>query len=436
MKKNVYEMYKKDITFLESLSNLPSRNYILGKRDRSTFVKRLRNFLTLVGNPQNHLKVIHIAGTSGKGTTVNVLQDILINSGLKVGSYTSPYASTTIEKLRINDKLISPEILHDILEKKIKPALDKYLLKFPTEPISYFEAFLALGLLYFKQEKCDYTVLETGLGGRYDATNVVPNPIITAITNIGLDHTEILGDTKEKIARDKAGIIKEGSRFLTTEKTTKIKNIFKRICKKENAEYIELEKLIENYKNTAYFSTTQQLENLNLALNITKALNIEVKSIEKILKNFSLPCRQEIIQKKPLVILDGAHNTDKLKNVFNFINTKKYNKLHLILGFSFDKEYKPTLKNILPIADYTYLTRFLTSKRKSADLKKLYKISTRHTKKPIKMFFDPYNALKAALKKADKDDAIVVAGSFYLAGELRKYWISEEKILKNLKIDR
>ena len=153
MKKNVYEMYKKDITFLESLSNLPSRNYILGKRDRSTFVKRLRNFLTLVGNPQNHLKVIHIAGTSGKGTTVNVLQDILINSGLKVGSYTSPYASTTIEKLRINDKLISPEILHDILEKKIKPALDKYLLKFPTEPISYFEAFLALGLLYFKQEK-------------------------------------------------------------------------------------------------------------------------------------------------------------------------------------------------------------------------------------------------------------------------------------------
>lgn len=436
MKQNTYEIYKKDIAFLESLSNLPNKNYILRRKDRSTFIKRLKNFLTLVNNPQNHLKVIHIAGTSGKGTTVNVLQDILISTGARVGSYTSPYASTTIEKLRINDKLISPEILHDILEKKIKPALDKYILKFPTEPISYFEAFLALGLLYFKQEKCDYIVLETGLGGKHDATNIVPNPLITAITNIGLDHIEILGDTKEKIARDKAGIIKKGSKFLTTEKSTKIKDIFKRKCRKEGAEYIELEKLIENYKNTKYFSTTQQLENLNLALNITKALNVEVNGIEKILKNFSLPCRQEIIRTKPLVILDGAHNTDKLKNVFNFIKTKEYNKLHLILGFAYDKEYKPTLKNILPISDYTYLTRFLTSNRKSADLKKLYSISKRYTKKPIKMFFDPYNALKAALKKANKDDAIVIAGSFYLAGELRKYWISEKKIIKNLKIDK
>ncbi len=428
--------YQKDITFLESLSNIPNNNFILDVKDRKIFLKRLSNFLSLVNNPQDKLKVIHIAGTSGKGTTVNILQNLMMKNNLRVGSYTSPFATTSIEKLRINNKLISPKKLHKILEKKIKPALDKYVLKFPTEPISYFEAFLALGLIYFKEEKCDYIILETGLGGTHDATNIIKKPLVTAITNIGLDHTEILGDTKEKIAKDKAGIIKPKSIFLTTEKNKNLIKIFKTICKKRKAKYTEIEKLNKEY-NSKYFSTPKQKNNLNLALNILKVLNIQVKNKEKIINKFQLLCRQEIIQSNPLVILDGAHNPDKLGNLITFIK-KQYlsdkKKVHLILGLAHDKKYKPVLKKLLNITDEIYLTRFLISLRKSASLKKLYKDTKIISKIPTHIFNDPYHALDKAMTKAKKNDIIIIAGSFYLTGELRKHWISEKYILKNLTV--
>ncbi|MCD4761030.1 hypothetical protein K8R42_03985, partial [bacterium] len=366
-----------------------------------------------------------------------------------------------IEKISINNKLISPADFHDILEKKIKPALDKYVLQF-SDHISYFEAWLVIAFLYYKKQKCDWVILEAGLGGLHDATNVISEPKITAITNIGLDHTHILGNTKIKIAKDKAGIIKRNSIFLTTEKNKSLLKIFKATCRRQQAWLIPTKNLVNNYPakrdpalRDNYFSTSKQKENLNLALNILDLLKIKPKSPQQIISKFKLICRQEIIQQRPLVILDGSHNKDKLDNLISFVKQQKYKKLHLVLGFAQNKNHKAILKKLLQISDNLYITRFIVSVRKSAELKKLYQDShyiitakagqagfrQRRNKKmrpklPISIHNDPHQALNAALAKAKKDDLVLVTGSFFLTGELRKRWVPEKHILKYLKLDK
>ncbi|MBT4209782.1 MAG: hypothetical protein HOE19_02620 [Candidatus Komeilibacteria bacterium] len=428
--------YQKDIEFIEGLANIPKTTYMLGPKDKRIFIKRVRSFLSLVGSPDTKLKFIHIAGTSGKGSTTKILENLMANANLKVGSFTSPFATTSIERVSINNKLISPAELHNILEHQIKPTLDKYVLKF-SDSISYFEAWLIIALLYFNKQKCDWVILEAGLGGLHDTTNVIAKPKITAITNIGLDHTHILGNTKTKIAQDKAGIIKKNSIFLSTEKNKKLQKLFKDTCQKQQAWYMNLDNLVKDYKTSNYFNTPKQTDNLNLALNILTALKIKPSNTQKVIDNFKFICRQEIIQNNPIVVLDGAHNKDKLDNIINFTKQQSYKKLHLVLAFAENKEYKIALKKLLTITDYLYITRFLFASRKSAELRKLYQTSKKL--KPnlaVSIHHDPYQALKLATKNAKRDDLILVTGSFFLAGELRKKWVSEEHILKNLRLDK
>jgi len=428
--------YKKDVDFLESLANIPRQNYMLGLGDRSVYIDRLKKFLSLIGNPQDNLKFIHIAGTSGKGTTVKLLEALINDAGFKVGSYTSPYATTSLEKISIDNRLMSAKDLHQILEEDIKPALDKYLLKFKTDTISYFETWLAIALIYFKRQKCNWVVLEAGLGGLHDATNIITDPKICAITNIGLDHMEILGNTKELIARDKSGIIKRNSIFLTTEKNKKILKIFKAVCKKQQAWYIENNNLAKNYNIKGYFNTQKQSYNLNLVLNILDVLKIKPHNTQKIITNFKLICRQEIIKRNPTIILDGSHNKDKLSNLIDFVSKQKYKKLYLILAFGYNKDYHVPLKKLIKISHYVYLTRYLIKGKKTADLRKLYKTSKRIKNIPLHIYNDPQQALNNALKLAKKNDLILITGSFFLAGELRKKWISEEYMVKNRKLDK
>lgn len=432
----MFEKYKQDIDFLEGLANIPKTTYMLGPSDKKIFITRVKRFLTLLGSPQTNLKIIHVAGTSGKGSTVKLLESLIADANLKVGSFTSPFASTSIERISVNNKLISPRDLHDILEKYIKPTLDKYVLKY-SDSVSYFEVWLIIALLYFKQQKCDWVVLEAGLGGLHDATNVIAKPKVTAITNIGLDHTHILGKTKISIAKNKAGIIKKNSLFLTTERDKKLLRLFNNTCKNKKAWYLNLKDLYKNYNTNNYFSTNRQKANLNLVLNILDVLKIYPRDIQKVISNFGLICRQETISKKPWVILDGAHNNDKLDNLISFIRQQKYKKLHLILAFAENKDYRAPLKKLLQISNYLYITRFTINARKSAELKKLYQTSKKlRPKLAISVYNDPHQALDSALKLAKKGDLIVVTGSFFLAGELRKKWISEEYILKNLKLDK
>ncbi|PWB38514.1 MAG: hypothetical protein C3F02_04125 [Parcubacteria group bacterium] len=435
LNKKILETYRTDIAYLEGLINMPRQEYLLGVGDRQILLERLRKFLGLLGHPENNQNFIHITGTSGKGTTANLLHQLIADSGHRVGTYTSPFSTTSLEKIQINNHLLSPADLHRILNQKIKPALDRYLRLYRFDPPSYFEIFLALALLYFRENKCDWVILEAGLGGTHDATNVIAPPKLALITNVGLDHTEILGPTKKHIARDKAGIIKPGCKFLTAEKSPTLLRIFAQRCRERKAKMLLLKNLTAPYKKSLYFSTKKQQSNLNLALNAIAALNLHPRHQTKIINNFKLSCRQEIIQKNPLVILDGAHNNDKISNLIEFVRRQKYQKLHLITGFAFSKNWSNPLKKMLKLADKVYLTHFLITTRKSANLHRLYKTTDQLAPRlPKQIFSDPWQALATALKNACRRDLILITGSFFLCGELRKKWVSEEQIIKELKI--
>lgn len=416
-----FDRYYKTINFLEGLSNLPLRgDYMIDKHHAGVYLKRMRYFLNLLGNPDKDLKFIHIAGTSGKGTVTNMIHEILCASGKKVGSFTSPFVITSIEKIKVNNKYISPDEFADTVDY-LKSFIDKTYTEGPYGRPSYFEIFLAIALLYFKSQKCNWVVLEVGLGGRFDATNVIGKPIITAITNIDYDHTELLGKTLKKIAFDKAGIIKRGSVFFTTEQRPTLLKIFDEVCDKIGVSIHKLS-LQSNYHEY----------NKELATTIAKHLGITEKHIDRGIKNARLMCRFEVVQKKPWVILDGAHNRAKIKTTIDNLKQFRFEKLYLIIGISDNKNHISMLKQIIPPADYVFFTRFQNKDRKCAHPKELFKKAKKYLgeKAGAEILLDPERALIRALKKAGQKDLILIVGSFFLAGEIRKFWFLEEKILE------
>lgn len=419
-----FEKYYKAVNFLESLSNLSLQgDYMIDKHHADVYIKRMRYFLGFLGNPDKKLKFIHIAGTSGKGTVTNMVHEILLASGKKVGSFISPSVTTSIEKIKVKDKYISPDEFSDIVDY-LKPFIDKTYTDGPYGRVSYFEIFLAIALIYFKRQKCEWAVLEVGLGGRYDATNVIDKPLITAITNIDYDHTELLGKTLKKIAYDKAGIIKEGSVFFTTEQRKPLLTIFNEICSERN---VPIHVLTQQSNYQKY--------NKELATAIVRHLGINNKYIVQGIKNAQLTCRFEIIQTKPLVVLDGAHNRAKIKTTIDNLKKLKFKKLYLIVGIADDKDHVSILGQIIPQADYIFFTRFQNRDRKCAHPKKLLVKSKEYLKKGAKseICLDPESALSNALKLAKSNDLVLIAGSFFLAGELRKRWYPENLILKHRK---
>lgn len=411
-----FKKYYHAVNFLESLLNLPIKNYLLDLGDRSYYLKRLGYLLKLLGDPQNDFKFIHITGTAGKGTVSNYLHEILTGAGSRVGSYFSPHPTTTIERVKVNQQYISPQELA-LLTNHLKPYLIKAALNSPYGQPSYFETLLALALLYFKKKKCEYVILEAGLGGTHDATNIISQTKLAIITNIDYDHTEILGASLKKIAQDKAGIIKSGSTFLTGETRPALLKIFQQRCRKVNANFLRITKKSDDVnKALAFFSA--------------RHLKIADKFISQGLIKANLPCRFEIIQKRPLVILDGAHNPAKLAYLRKKLANLKYRKLNIVYAQAADKNLKDSLKTIVPLADKLWLTRFLMPWRKTADLKTLYQLSKKiKPELTIIAETDPWQALKLTLAQTKPNDCLLITGSFFLAGELRKNWIKEEYIL-------
>lgn len=403
---------------MESLINLPIADFNLKTTDRSVYLKRLSWFLRLLNNPQNGFKYIHITGTAGKGSTAHFLHEILLASGKKVGSYYSPHPTTDIERIRVGKMFISPKELVQLTEQ-LKPALAMAGKESPYGTPSYFETFLALAFLYFKKSKCEYVILEAGLGGTHDATNVIDYPLICAITNINYDHQNILGKTLKKIAIDKAGIIKKGSIFFTGEQRKAILKIFKQKCLALKAPIIKIQKNSESNKM--------------LAKAIAEKLNLQMSAIKKGLAKDRISCRFEIIQKNPTVILDGSHNPIKLEYLSRKLKTLRGKNI-FIFAQAQDKDLRQSLKAIAKQADYFLITRFLMPYRKTADMKIIeQEIRKLNQKAKTELFFDPWQALSRGLKIARINDNIIITGSFFLAGELRKHWISEEKILKTRK---
>ena len=318
-------------------------------------LERVRELCRSLGNPQDSLKYVHVAGTNGKGSFCAMTESILRHAGYKVGLFTSPYIVEFNERMRIDGENISNEELCELVEL-IKPHADKMADK-PTE----FELITALAFLYFKRHNCDVVVLECGLGGRLDATNVIKDPILSVITGIALDHTSILGDTVEKIAAEKAGIIKSGVPVLWCGNDTNADRVISAKAEELGAPMARVDRSSLEIKEMTLGGTTLDFgerEDISLSLlgtyqplnatNVLSAIDILKKSGYGIperavydgLKAVKWPARFEIISRDPLIIADGGHNPEGIDSAVSSI--EKYfgeEKVAIITGVMADKDY-------------------------------------------------------------------------------------------------
>ncbi len=413
------QKYRESVDFLLSLHNMSDgRDYM--HRDKnihpSVYLKRTKYLMNVLENPQDDLNIIHVGGTSGKGTCVNELHEILRSSGLRVGSFTKPHPTTTIERIKVGTKLIAPEEFSQLVEY-LKPALTLCAEKSPYGVPSFLETLAALAFLYFKKQKCAYVVLEVGCGGTYDATNVIKRSVVSAITEIGFDHTDILGHTLAQIAREKLGIVKRNGVLFTRERRKMLHKQFKAHCEKLSAKLIVID------------------HRASLSAAIANYLGIQQRCIKRGRARAFLPCHFEIIHKNPLVILDGAHNPDKISWFLEKFQKevgvqKPAQKIWLIFGAGANKDWKAMAKKIMPLADVMLLTRHTITQRTNANLRTLKNFAKKvNPRAPVHLFIDPQDALCCALKKAKKRDIVIVTGSLYLAGSLRAHWMNEEEIL-------
>jgi len=438
---NTTKNYHKTEQYIESLTNLPKNNWMEVK-DKTILLNRQKKLLEYLGNPQNNYEIIHVGGTAGKGSTSHIIRYFLSQNNIKTGLYTSPHITTTIERIQINNLFISPQQYTDLINNKIKPAIERIHEETQDMP-SYFEIQLAIALMYFQSQQCKYVVLEVGCGGRFDGTNVV-NSSISVITNIGLDHTHILGNTKEKIAYEKAGIIKQNIPIFTTESNPKILNIIESEAIKKNSPFIKVKtdnaQIIKHYPKLIFKHYDQeiqssllgekQISNIILAKAVIEHLNFSTNfSI-----NIHLPCRLEIMQQNPTIILDGAHNELKIKNLLTFIKNIPHKKISCIFGIAEDKNFEDILKPLLKQVDEIIFTKFTNTDRKAMSPTILQEYTQRYFKSSI-ISTNPTNALKNILSNSKSEDIIIVVGSFYLAGEIREQWVSKKHVLETRQIN-
>ncbi|OGY50849.1 MAG: hypothetical protein A3J59_03280 [Candidatus Buchananbacteria bacterium RIFCSPHIGHO2_02_FULL_56_16] len=420
-----FRQYQDAVTYLESLANIKQQNYLTATHGRSIFLRRCRALLQQLGNPQLKLRYVHVGGTSGKGSVATMIQSILTAGGCRTGLYTSPYPTTFAEKISVDGRLIGARTMRALTEK-LKIAIDQTYLRSRYGQPSYFEASTALALLYFAAQRVDYAVLEVGVGGRYDATNVIPAPAATVINTIGLDHVELLGDTVEKIAREKAAIIKLKTHFFTPQSNPPaVRRIFQTACRRAGAEF----HLVPRPKTPFRLNLLgdHQQQNAAIAAAVCRRLGVHDAAISRGLRRVTMPCRLEVMQKKPLVILDGAHNQSKVKTTTAALKHLTYKKLYLIIALTHERNPGAVFKNIIPLADGLYVTRYRSAYRRCyPPLELARKLKTAA---PIQVTLDADRALDRALHKASARDLVLVTGSLFLAGELRRRWRSEKRIV-------
>lgn len=423
--KNAFERFHKAVAYIDSFSNLPLFAEYMApgvQPNPQIYPDRMRYFLKLLGNPEKDFRFIHVTGTAGKGTVATMIQNILTADGKKSGLFTSPFVVSPIEKIQVGSLYIEPNDFARLVER-MKPAIDYAYASGKFGRPSHFEIYFAAALLYFKEQKCEWAVLEVGCGGRFDATNIIKAPEAAVITCIDYDHVEILGKTLTKIARDKAGIIKKGSHFFTTEKRPALRRMFVEIVKKQGAIWEGVSMAKGGDPNAV------------LAARVGDTLGLSPKAIIEGIKKTALPARFEIVSKKPLVIIDGAHNRAKIARTLSQLKTLSFKRLFLVIGLADNKDTDEVLGQIVPCVDHVFFTRYSVRERKPAPPVKLQSDLRKYLKKGAKtsMFLDPSDALAAARKEAGAQDCILVTGSFFLAGELRQAWFPEEKILRTRK---
>ncbi|MFA5575588.1 MAG: bifunctional folylpolyglutamate synthase/dihydrofolate synthase [Brumimicrobium sp.] len=355
--------------------------------------------------PLHKLKFVHVAGTNGKGTTCSIIASVLQESGKKVGLFTSPHIRDFRERIRVNGTMIPESKVIDYVK-----CFQDY--KFSFSP-SFFEMTWAIAVDYFYREKCDIVVVETGLGGRLDATNII-TPEITVITNIGLDHTTILGNTRELIAREKAGIIKHGIPIVIGESDFETEDVFLKKAISEGSPIYFCN--LENYSNVFDKNTYVAFKVLDFLLEDEIDLPVfKKRGIENLYKNTELLGRNYIYSKEPLIIMDAGHNVMGIERFIRYIQDNYHEKkVRAIYGASNDKEVEKII-DLFPDNWEYYFTQFSNKRSFTIEefkqIPKIKQLKSKFYNNPLKSFSD-------AQSFSNEVDMLVVFGSFYLLEEI------------------
>lgn len=403
-------------------------------------MERIRALCTALGNPQEKLKIIHVAGTNGKGSTSTMISNILRKSGYNTGLFISPYVTDFRERIQYNGNMIEKKELAECVEK-VKEIIDELSLKGiqPTE----FEALTATAFLYFERKNCDFVVLEVGLGGRLDSTNVINAPYVSVLTSISFDHTAILGDTIEEIASEKCGIIKFGAETVAYPfQDEKAMHIIRNTCEtKCNSLRIpdvdsltvgeeKIDGTDVEYKGIIYkllLAGKHMVYNSITAIEAVKSLgrfNIEIsdESIRKGIESSVMPARTELIKKKPVIILDGGHNEGCAQALADYIRKHIADKrIVMVSSMMADKDYESYLRTVLPFAETFIATKADVPRALPSD--DLMKTASAYCNNCFDID-EPVKAVKAAVNITQPENALIICGSFYLAGEIRDYLLN------------
>lgn len=405
---------------------------------------RMQNLCDHLGNPEKELQCIHIAGTNGKGSLAAMTSSILTAAGYKTGLTISPYVVDFRERFQIDGEMIPPRTLANLTEK-VLDAIDAIEAEGGEKPVE-FEAVTALAFLWFAREKCDLVVLETGLGGRCDATNVVPHKLVAAITKIGYDHMEVLGDTLDKIAAEKAGIIKEGTVVVNYPDQpaeamgpilTAAAEAHTSIITPDKDDLTLLRgKRLENridyggYRAALGLPGTHQANHAAMAVEIALALwrefgyDISDDAILQGLADVRMPARIEVLRRHPLLLLDGCHNPDGAKMLAATLTRADFEEnLVGVLGVLADKDYKDMLSDLAPCFAKIYTVTPNCPRALSAE--ELQKEARFHT--DAEAADSVADAIRKAVDYADENNlaGVVVCGSLYLAAEARPLLLKE-----------
>ena len=395
-------------------------------------LSRTQELLRLLGNPEKKLKFVHIAGTNGKGSTAAMTASILQKAGYKVGLYTSPYIYRFNERIQINGEQIADEDVATVTEyvKQYAETMEEK----PTE----FELVTAIGFVYFLRQKCDIVVLEVGMGGALDSTNVIETPEVAVITNIGLDHTDYLGDTVEKIAETKAGIFKENGHAVVYRGTSGVEEVFERVCAERNvslkkADFDSLKLRSHSLEGQIFdcgdrkelflpLLGDHQLHNASVVLSVADTLiekgwNITEQHIRDGIRDVSWPGRFDIVGREPLFIIDGGHNPQCIDAlVTNIRDYLKDRSIIALTGVLADKDYGEMYRPMMPyIQEFVCITppnpRKLEADELAQHLRRVGATATPCQTIP--------QGVQLAIQKAGKDGVVLCFGSLYTIGDIR-----------------
>lgn len=385
-------------------------------KGKSAFKKDLSNTIKLsvhLNHPEQQFKSIHVGGTNGKGSTSHMLASILQEAGYKVGLYTSPHLKDFRERIKINGQVVSKQFVIGFI-KRNKTFLE-------TNNLSFFEMTVGMAFDYFAKQKVDIAIIEVGLGGRLDSTNII-TPELSVITNIGFDHVQFLGDTLEKIAGEKAGIIKQNIPVVIGQTQDETKEVFSSKAKSTNSEIYFADQLVEEVLESDLKGSYQEHNKKTVIQSVTvlRQLGYDIsnsnlkKGLLNVVKNSGLQGRWQVLQQQPKIVCDTAHNKEGLSYTMQQLQAESYNKLHIVFGVVSDKDLDGII-SLLPKQASYYFCKPNVQRGQDEELLKEYFLSKGFTGNS---YSSVNEALHTAKLNANTDDLIYVGGSTFVVAEV------------------